>query len=173
MMKINKIIKQAKNGDKQAFNELITFYEQDLYKIARARLNEEDVYDAIQETIITIYQSLNKLSKISSFKSWMIKILINKCNDLYRKKEKLNDVSYDIFENEDYLNKTIQDDSNLEFNSLMNLLDYDERIIVILYYIEGYKSREIAETLKIKHNTVRSKLHRAKFKLREYVKEEK
>ena len=92
---------------------------------------------------------------------------------MYRKKEKLNDVSYDIFENEDYLNKTIQDDSNLEFNSLMNLLDYDERIIVILYYIEGYKSREIAEILKIKHNTVRSKLHRAKLKLREYVKEEK
>lgn len=173
MMKINKIINQAKNGDKQAFNELITFYEQDLYKIARSRLKEEDVYDAIQETIITIYQSLNKLSKLSSFKSWMIKILINKCNDLYRKKENSHNVSYDIFENEDYLNKTIQDDSNLEFNSLMNLLDYDERIIVILYYIEGYKSREIAETLKIKHNTVRSKLHRAKLKLREYVKEEK
>ena len=171
-MEIEQLIKKSKDGDKQAFNKLITYFEQDLYKIARLRVDEEDIYDAIQETVISIYQSLSKLSKISSFKSWMIKILINKCNDIYRKKHYIKNISYDINECDNYLCNTIQHDSNLEFNDLMNRLKYDERIIIFLYYVEGYKTREISKLLKIKHSTVRSKLSRAKRKLKDILEEE-
>ncbi len=168
-MKIENLIKKAQKGDKIAFNNLITFYEQDLYKIARTRLNFEDACDAVQETIITIYKSLNKLTKISSFKSWMIKILINKCNDIYKKNVSQSALSYEMFENE---TNFIEDKvDNYNFDSLIKVLEYEERIIVILYYLEGYRTREISKILNINHNTVRSRLLRAKIKIKEYLKE--
>ena len=168
-MKIENLIREAQNGNKIAFNKLITFYEQDLYKIARTRLNLDDACDAVQETIIKIYKSLNKLSKLSSFKSWMIKILINECNDIYRKNISQNIVSYENYENETYFIEDKVD--NYNFDSLIKVLEYEERIIVILYYLEGYKTREISKILNINHNTVRSRLLRAKIKIKEYIKE--
>lgn len=173
-MRINMLIKKAKSGDKQAFSEIISFFEQDLYKIAKTRLKEEeDIYDAIQETIITIYESINKLSKVSSFKSWMIKILINKCNDIYRKNNNFKNVINSISECDNYVSTDINNDLNIGFDDLIKPLNYEERVIVILYYMEGYKTREISEILKIKHNTVRSMLLRAKSKLKDFLKEEK
>ena len=168
-MKIENLIREAQNGNKIAFNKLITFYEQDLYKIARTRLNLDDACDAVQETIIKIYKSLNKLSKLSSFKSWMIKILINECNDIYKKNVSQSALSYEMFENE---TNFIEDKvDNYNFDSLIKVLEYEERIIVILYYLEGYKTREISKILNINHNTVRSRLLRAKIKIKEYIKE--
>lgn len=168
-MKIENLIREAQNGNKIAFNKLITFYEQDLYKIARTRLNLDDACDAVQETIIKIYKSLNKLSKVSSFKSWMIKILINECNDIYRKNISQNIVSYENYENETYFIE--KDFEEIDFNSLIKFLEYEERIIIVLFYLEGYKTREISKILNINHNTIRSKLLRAKIRIKEYLKE--
>ena len=159
-MKIENLIKKAQKGDKIAFNNLITFYEQDLYKIARIRLNLDDACDAVQEAIITIYKSLNKLTKISSFKSWMIKILINKCNDIYKKNVSQTALSYEMFENE---TNFIEDKvDNYNFDSLIKVLEYEERIIVILYYFEDFSVKEISKIIKIPEGTVKSRLSRAR-----------
>ena len=83
------LVKKAQQGDKEAFTELILLLKTDLYKIAKTRLkNDEDVYDVIQETMIIAFNSIKKLKKIESFKSWIIKILINTSNNLYKKSKK-------------------------------------------------------------------------------------
>lgn len=172
-MIVNRLIKQSQDGSKQAFNKLINYYEQDLYKIAKSRLDiEEDIYDAIQETILTVYQSLNSLYKTSSFKSWIIKILINKCNDIYRKRENSQDISYDYYDCDKYISTNIQAESNLEFDNLLKSLSNEEKYIVLLYYVEGYKTKEIADILEINHATIRSKLSRAKLKLKNILEED-
>ena len=67
------LVKKAKQGDKQAFTELILAIKMDLYKIAKARLrNDEDVYDVIQETMIIAFNSIKKLKNVDSFKAWII-----------------------------------------------------------------------------------------------------
>ena len=78
---MDELVKRAQQGDKEAFTELILLLKADLYKIAKTRIkNDEDIYDAIQETMIVAFKSIKKLKKIESFKPWIIKILINTCN---------------------------------------------------------------------------------------------
>lgn len=58
-----------------------------MYKVAWAYLkNDEDVADAISETILNCYEKLSTLKKDSYFKTWMIRILINNCNEMLRHK---------------------------------------------------------------------------------------
>lgn len=169
---IKKLIKKAKKGNKQAFEKLILYYEKDLYKIARVRLaNEEDINDAIQETIIAVYESIDDLLEISKFKSWMITILINKCNSVYKKNSLYNQVSYENINAEEFLYKNFDINSDVEFFSLINKLDLDERTILILHYVEKYKLTEIAQILNMKDSTVRSKLLRAKSKIKNDLEE--
>lgn len=169
---IKKLIKKAKKGNKQAFEKLILYYEKDLYKIARVRLaNEEDINDAIQETIIAVYESIDDLREISKFKSWMITILINKCNSVYKKNSLYNQVSYENINAEEFLYKNFDINSDVEFFSLINKLDLDERTILILHYVEKYKLTEIAQILNMKDSTVRSKLLRAKSKIKNDLEE--
>lgn len=169
---IKDLIKKAKKGDKKAFGEIIIYYQNDLYKIARTRLNQnDDIEDAVQETIISAYQSLSRLINISKFKSWLITILINKCNEIHRKRQKYDNVSYDYIEGEKYLTQYSNLDSNLEFDNLMNSLNTDEKTILVLYYGYGYKTKEISKILKINDNTVRTKMSRAKKKLEDDLKE--
>lgn len=167
-MKIAKLVKKAQKGDKKAFNELMLYYEKDLYNIAKSRLyNEDDVCDAIQETIFIAYQSIRKLLNTSKFKNWLVKILINECNKIY-KNTKNNLYNIDdksdciIYEN---------NDSDLEFLNLMNVLNDDEKNIFILYYQEGYTSKEISKILNINQNTILSKLSRGKEKIKDTLKE--
>lgn len=127
---LDKLVEKAKKGDKAAFNELILYYQNDMYRIARSRLNcEDDICDAIQETILSAYQSIHKLIKIKSFKSWLIKILINHCNKIY----KVNKNETYIYTEND-LDSSYSLDSNIEFINLMNSLSREERTICILYY---------------------------------------
>ena len=89
--KMKELIFRSQNGDKEAYTELIKLIQNDLYRIARSKLTDlDDINDAIQETIIKSYKKLNKLQNIDTFKSWIIKILINECNQIYRKKSKKN-----------------------------------------------------------------------------------
>lgn len=163
----NKLVKMAKNGNKEAFNQLIIHYQNDLYRIAKSRLyNEDDVCDAIQDTILSAYQSIDKLVKTSSFKAWLIKILINNCNKIYQ----TNKNSTSLFTEND-LSLSYGLESNLEFLNLMNSLSIDERTIFILYYQDSYSTKEISKILDINHNTVRSKMLRAKSKLENILKE--
>ena len=167
-----KLINKAKTGDKNAFSQIISFINQDLYKIAKTKLSQEsDIYDAIQETIIAAYQSINKLSNYYKYKTWIYKILLHKCNDIYRTKYKFNTISYDSNECEKFTSNTYEIENNIEFNNLLKILNEDEKTIMILYYLENYTSKEISKILNIKEPTVRSKISRAKIKIKENYKE--
>ena len=95
---MEQLILRAQSGDKEAFTQLIMMINDDLYKIAKSRIaNESDIEDAIQETMIEAYKSIRKLKEPKKFKKWIIKVLINKCNRIYRRKYK-KDISIDEFE---------------------------------------------------------------------------
>ena len=84
---LKELIKRAQNGDANAFTNLILSIKNDLFKIAKTRLvNDADIEDVIQETMIETYKFIKKLKEPEKFKKWVIKILINKCNKLYKKK---------------------------------------------------------------------------------------
>ena len=131
---MEELILKAQKGDKEAFTEIILAFENDLYKIAKTRIiNEADIEDAIQETMIETYKSIKKLKEPKKLKKWLIKILINKCNRIYKRKYK-KDVSIDnYFKSQSISSDYINIENDMNFYSLLNNLTYTERITVVLY----------------------------------------
>lgn len=163
---------KAKKGDEKAFTELICGMRHELYKIARIRLScDDDIEDAVQETMIEAFNSLKKLRKLNSYKSWIIKILINKCNKIYKLRKK-NQISYENIELDDFLSNNMNNksDDDFEFYYLLEGLNYDERMSITLFYMEDYPIKEIAEIMKTNENTVKTRLKRAKDKIKEKYK---
>lgn len=168
---LEELIKKAKNGDKGAFTDLIINIQDELYKIARMRLSsEEDIDDAIQETMISAFYGIKHLKHTQYFKTWIIKILINKCNTLYKKRKKL-----DSYYDDNFINNSIIDfkenniESNIDFYILIKDLDYIERYILILYYEMGYSCKEISNILSINENTLKTKISRSKEKIKKII----
>lgn len=78
--------KKGPAGDGHAFIELMEANKQNMYKVARSYFsNEEDIADAIQDTIESCYRSLPYLDKTEYFRTWLTRILINKCIDIIKK----------------------------------------------------------------------------------------
>lgn len=165
---MEKLIEKAKKGDKEAFTELIYGIRHDLYKIARCRLAcEDDIEDAIQETIIKTFKYIKRLNKNASFKAWIITILINNCNTIYKKNKDRN-ISFESLELERTYQKMEEykglDD--LDFYLTLKDLNYDERIVLILFYLEDYSIKDMSKLLKTNENTIKTRLKRGKDKIK-------
>ena len=81
------LITEAKNGDKEAFVRLIRMNKQSLYKTAWIYLrDEQDIADALQNTILSCYENIQRLRESKYFKTWLMRILINECKDILRQK---------------------------------------------------------------------------------------
>ena len=84
------LITEAKNGDKEAFVRLIRMNKQSLYKTAWIYLrDEQDIADALQNTILSCYENIQRLREPKYFKTWLTRILINCCYDLMRQQRGL------------------------------------------------------------------------------------
>lgn len=171
---MDELVKKARQGDKDAFTELILLLKNDLYKIAKTRIkNDEDIYDVIQETMIIAFSSIKKLKKIESFKPWIIKILINTSNSTYKKVSKNKIISLEKVEAYSSLSSPEYDkvETTLDFNFILKNFKYEDRIIIILYYMERFTDKEIGEILKLKENTVKTKRTRIKESIKDVLKE--
>ena len=165
------MIRRAQKGDKEAFIKLIVKYTQDMYKVAKSRLNsEEDIGDAIQETILSAYKNICVLKNTSYFKTWLIRILINKCNDIITNNKKVvyveeyyeGSINNEILEDEDNF------ENNIAFREILKNLSESYRTVVVLYYVNGFNTREISEILNEKEGTIKSRLSRAREKLKNF-----
>lgn len=168
---MEELVEKSKKGDNQAFSELIISMENELYKIARTRLrNEEDIKEAVQETIIKTYSSLKKLRNSKFFKTWIIRILINECNSVYTKNKKNNFEEYDERTvNIEATNELKTKIDALDFFILIDNLNYTERIVLTLFYLEEFSTKEIAKILKEPEATIRTRLSRSRNKLKKVI----
>lgn len=155
------LVKQAQKGDADAFIALIEKYKTDLYKAAKAILkNEEDVADAIQDTVLSAWEHINELQKAAYFKTWLTRILINHCNDTLRERKRCTVV-------EDFPAETSAAvKSDADFYEMLECLPEKYRSIFLLYYGQGFKTREISQILNISENTVKSRLRRGRISLK-------
>ena len=168
---MEELVKKAINKDEEAFNKLILLMEKEMYIVAKAKLkNEDDIADAMQETILKCYKNVKKLRNYRFFKTWTIKILINECNKIFQKKAKYK-ISLEENEIDNYIRMEENYDENIEFDLLISSLNSDEKIILTLYYCSGYTTKEISKILKKNENTIRSKMSRAKTKLKKQYEE--
>ncbi|MDY3250249.1 MAG: RNA polymerase sigma factor [Candidatus Choladocola sp.] len=158
---MNLLIRKARKHDKAAFQQLMEQEGKSMYKIAKAILkNDDDAADAMQETALACWEKIDTLEKDRYFRTWLTRILINNCNAIYRQRTKMvsgEEIPEPYFQEAGY--------ANVEWESFLNCLDGKYRTIIILYYVEGFKTREIAEILQVNENTVRGRLVTARKKL--------
>lgn len=95
------LVKQAIRGDTEAFIQLMESNKHMLYKIAKCYLKrEEDIADAMQETMLAAFEHIHEVKKPSYFKTWLTRILINKCVDVLREDQRI--VAMDIVPDQPY-----------------------------------------------------------------------
>ena len=156
------LVRKAKKHDKEAFQSLMLQYGPDLYKVAKAILkNDDDVSDAMQETALTCWEKIGTLKKDRYFKTWLTRILINHCNAICRQRRKAisqDEVREAWYQENEFL--------SLEWREFLECLDEKYRAIVLLYYVQGFTTREIAAILDTNESTVRSRMQTARGKLR-------
>ena len=177
MEKMEHLVQMARRGDTDAFVRLIEISQDTLKRISFAWLKDEnDVADALQDTILDAFANIGQLKKTEYFKTWLVKILINNCTRIYRKKRKLLqfEVSADRFQEENLPGDVCKDSvgNELEFFDLLKILPEDSRVIFQMYFGEQFTIPEIAEILHMKENTVKSRIHRGKTQLREQMERE-
>ena len=149
--------------DTDAFMGLIEENMQPMYKTAWSILrNEEDVADALQETIVKGFESLHTLRRPEFFKTWMMRILINTCLQIRKQRQRLLTFGADLPD------MPVEDsyDTDSGFKELLDMVDEADRLLLTLYYADEFKVSEIAELLEMNVNTVKTRLSRAREKIR-------
>lgn len=158
------LVKRAQKGDTEAFIQLIENHKISLYKTAKSYLkNEDDVADVMQDTILSAFEHMEDLKSVRYFKTWITRILINQCNDLLRQRKRCVLVEWA----EDTQNVAPENDRG--FYELLEELPENYRTIFLLYYGEGFHTKEIAQILEMNENTVKSRLKRGRKKLEQVL----
>ncbi len=153
---------KSKKGDAEAFIALMEQNRQSMIRIAFAYLgNEEDVADAMQETILSAFEKLDTLRRAEYFRTWLIRILINQCIAMRRHRSRTVPMN-----GAEEASQFYDFSTDLEFNDLLRTLPEDSRLIFQMYYGEQFSIGEIAQLLHMNENTVKSKIHRGREQLR-------
>lgn len=155
--------------DSQLYNQLVTEYANMVFKIAYNYCkNKYDAEDIVQNTFLKLLQHKGSFSDDKHIKRWLIRVAINEsknmCTSFWRKRivswdESVSDAEFSFENNE----------NSMLYDTVMSL-DTKYRIVVHLYYYEGYSIREISEILHIKETTVQTRLMRARAKIKNTMK---
>jgi RNA polymerase sigma-70 factor, ECF subfamily len=170
-MSVEKKIKKAKQGDEQAFQELIQDEKNKLFRMAYLYVKkEDDALDIVQDTIYKAFISIKHLKEPHYFSTWISRILINTALDFIKKKNRAI-----LFSDVDGIHK----DQNLRIEEKLDLLEAIERLevqyktVIIFRYYKDLSIKQIAEILKCPEGTVKTRLHRAVNQLKLDLKEER
>lgn len=146
---------------KDEFILQIQKYKNELFLLAVSIVDDyHDAEDVVAETMLMAYEKIAFLKKEELFRFWLMKILVNNARMLLRKKKRFVFVD----EIDSYVSVYEQDISDV-WETVLSL-DSELKTIVILYYYQGFQVNEIAKILKIPVGTVKSRLSRARKKLR-------
>ena len=164
---------RASEGDIQVFEDIYRTYSGFVYNVAlRVMRNQEAAEEITQDVFMIIYRKLTQFNFQSSFSTWLYRIAVNQSINygkrLTRERNKM--VAYN--ENLETKHSTSavseaieKEQSDITINTLLDALNPEQRACIVLRNIEGLSYEEIAQTLKININTVRSRLKRAREKL--------
>jgi len=157
-------VKKAKEGDVNEIGNIIQENVQAMYRVAFGILkNEDEIYDAISNTTIIVFEKIASLKKEEFFKTWLTRILINECYKIYNQNKKviyLENCAPKSLDNLQYTEKDRLEEQDAR--DLLNNLSKDLKETVMLYYFEDFSVKEVAEILNIPEGTVKSRLSKAR-----------
>ncbi|MDY7075857.1 MAG: sigma-70 family RNA polymerase sigma factor [Chloroflexota bacterium] len=176
------LITAAQQGKVDAFNELVLTYQQQVYNLAyRIMGDPASASDATQDTFISAFQNIAHF-RGGSFKSYLMRIVSNKCYDELRRRKRRPIASFDDIGDVDeeanpaLVNGGERPEGYTERQEMahviqtgIGMLPPDQRITLVLSDVQGLSYQETAETMGVSLGTVKSRLARARGKLRDYL----
>jgi RNA polymerase sigma-70 factor (ECF subfamily) len=174
-------IQAAQKGDLSAFNRLVMAYQGMAYNVAYRIVGDGDAAaDACQEAFLSAFKGIKKF-RGGSFKSWILRIVTNACYDQMRYKGRRPTNSLEeVAENPNYSPKLVNGGERPEEYTLrqelsgviqfgIETLPSDQRVALVLSDVQGFSYQEIADITGVSLGTVKSRLSRARTKLRDYL----
>ena len=176
------LVRQAQEGDTRAFDELVLRYRDRVYRLAFKILrHEEDAAEALQDAFLSAYRGLKNFKSESTFSTWLYRVATNASLMKYRKRRD-NVVSLEQSQSPggegaeamqlpDWSTQPLDELLDSETRQVMEegkaQLDDDLRTVFILRDEEGLSNAEVAEILDLSVAAVKSRLHRARLRLRD------
>ena len=174
------LIQRILAGDENAFASLIEKYQQQVHAHALRKVRDfQAAEDITQETFLQVHQKLATLNDPAKFSGWLYAIVNHLCIAWYRKNrlqtESLQEIHISEIETDAYSRyiatehaKTTAEAQRELVKQLLTKLKESDREVITLHYFEEMTSSEIGEVLGVSENTIKSRLHRARQRLKKY-----
>ena len=161
----DKLVEKAQRGNKKAMGTLVSERYQKLYLTALGIITSpQDAEDAVQETALKAWLKVKALKEPEYFDTWLMRVLINTCRDMLRKKKEQN-ISFDLISN------NVSEQSNFQdwllFKDTVSVLNSRQQEIVVLRFAWEMTFKEIALITDQTEGTVKYQLKKAIEKLRD------
>ena len=153
--------------DRERFVAQVTELQETLYRTARSILrNEQDAQDAVQEAVTQAFARLHTLRDPAKFKPWLLRILVNTCYDACRRRR--STVYLEAVE-ETLAAPQSDSEERMSLWSAVMRLPEEQKAVVTLFYYEDLPIRAISEVLGVTQGTVKTRLSRARGRLRQML----
>ncbi len=177
------LLRRAQSGDPEAFEQMIGPLEQLVWRICwHYTGNREAAEDCGQETMIRIWRSLNSYRGDCALESWVYRIAANCCMDWLRKKKRDKSVSMEPLQEQGFdpadpspgtEEQVVTEDEHRRLREAITQLPEDQREALILTQLEKIPYEEAALALGVSEGTVKSRVNRAKVRLKEILSAER
>jgi RNA polymerase sigma-70 factor, ECF subfamily len=174
----NKLIEECRRGDLRNFRELVGETSPFAFSVAFRMLGDESLAeDIVQETMVTLWQKLDRIRSAEAFKKWLYKIVVNKCYDELRKKKRSKEYTPDDSEwaiisnhlSHDLSKEMDNSETAVIINFLTGNLSPAQKAVFVLCDLEEMKPDEVSEITGMRKTNVKANLHYARKKIREMI----
>ena len=149
---MEKLVKQAQKGSKEAFVMLIEQNKHAMTRLAMTILSDdEDVADAVAETVLRVVEKLGELRQPKYFKTWMTRILLNNCYQILRGQKR--EIPVEILPYNGYEQQV---DIRMDIWNTLSILSENDKLILTLYYLDDLSTKEISKPLEVNENTIKA-----------------
>jgi len=151
----------------------------DLYRLAfRLTGTREDAEDLVQEMVLKVHKGRHKLQELDNPRTWLAKVMYRMFVDEYRRAQRqpVHSLEQDVEESEIQSVSVVDAEELIQQRQLVELvgraiqmLSDEHRILILMFEVEGYSLAEMQEILELPLGTLKSRLHRARHRLREIL----
>lgn len=174
------LIQRTLAGDNTAFSELVKKYQRQVHALTWRKIGDFHIAEDItQDTFIRAYQRLHTLKKPNQFSGWLYVIATRKCLEWFRKKrvqgKVLNNIDISEIYNDPYSRHVADEQANNTYQAtlevvqkLLETLKESERTVITLHYFAEMTCEEMSKFLGVSVNTIKSRLQRARKRLKNH-----
>ncbi len=171
-----RIVHQCLSGNTEAFALLVDKYQARIFALVYAKVGQfQDAEDLTQEVFLNAYKKLSTLRRWDQFYPWIYSIAVNRCKDFHRDRKRRIDTVPLADPSENHradMEAHSEKLKNEQLHDALATLPEMYRQVLVLRYMAGMKSKEIAQTLRVSPNTINQRLMRAREKLKTVLNEE-